>query len=157
MCDKVLINTALFDNPDFISNLANIYGNQSIIASVDYKIENDERKIFKKNGTTEIEKNFKQIIRYLEKLTVGEILFNSIDRDGTGQGLDLTITNKLGNIKRPIILSGGAGNYKHFIKILNSKKISAISTSNLLNFVGDGLKILREELIKKKIDLPSWK
>ena len=40
--------------------------------------------------------------------------------------------------------------------ILSSKKISAISTSNLLNFVGDGLKILREELIKKEIDLPVW-
>ena len=157
MCDKVLINTALFEHPLFVSNLAGIYGNQSIIASVDYRIENDERKVFKINGTTKVQKNFKQIIRYLEKLPVGEILFNSIDRDGTGQGLDLKIIDKLGNIKKPIILSGGAGNYKHFIKILNSSKISAISTSNLLNFVGDGLKNLREELINKKIDLPSWK
>ena len=80
-------------------------------------------------------------------------MFNSIDRDGTGQGLDLKIIDKLGNIKKPIILSGGAGNYKHFIKILNSSKISAISTSNLLNFVGDGLKKFKEELINKKIDL----
>ena len=60
-------------------------------------------------------------------------------------------------MNKPIIFSGGAGNYRHFIDILNSKKISAISTSNLLNFVGDGLKILREELLINKIDLPSWK
>ena len=49
-----------------------------------------------------------------------------------------------------------AGNYKHFIDILISNKVSAISTSNLLNFVGDGLKILRHQLLKNKIDLPSW-
>ena len=46
--------------------------------------------------------------------------------------------------------------YKHFIDILISNKVSAISTSNLLNFVGDGLKILRHQLQKNKIDLPSW-
>ena len=56
MCDKVLINTALFEHPLFVSNLAGIYGNQSIIASVDYRIENDERKVFKINGTTKVQK-----------------------------------------------------------------------------------------------------
>ena len=156
MCDKVLINTSLFENSKLISEIANRYGNQSIVASTDYKIEKKERVFFKKNGTKEIDMNFINVIKYIQKMPIGEFMINSIDRDGTGQGLDIEIIKYLKESNKPIIISGGAGNYKHFIKILSSKKISAISTSNLLNFVGDGLKVLREELLKKKIDLPVW-
>jgi len=156
MCDKVLINTSLFENSKLISEIANRYGNQSIVASTDYKIEKKERVFFKKNGTKKIDMNFINVIKYVQKMPIGEFMINSIDRDGTGQGLDIVIIKYLKESNKPTIISGGAGNYKHFIKILSSKKISAISTSNLLNFVGDGLKILREELIKKEIDLPVW-
>ena len=98
----------------------------------------------------------KRYLKFINNLDVGEILINSVDKDGTGQGLDVRILDKLPKLNKPIILSGGAGNYKHFIDILTSKKVSAISTSNLLNFVGNGLKNLRYELQKNKIDLPSW-
>ena len=88
-----------------------------------------------------------------EKLPVGN-LFNSIDRDGTGQGLDLKIIDKLGNIKKPIILSGVLVIISILLKFLILAKLVLFHIKPL-NFVGDGLKNLREELINKKIDLPS--
>ncbi len=156
MSDKILVNTALFENHEIISEISNRYGSQSIIAALDYKYEKSKKIILKSNASIEVNNDFKKILKFVNNLDVGEILINSIDKDGTGQGLDIKILEKLPKLNKPLILSGGAGNYKHFIDILTSEKVSAISTSNLLNFVGNGLKDLRHGLQKNKIDLPSW-
>ncbi len=156
MCDKILINTCLFENHNIINDISNKYGSQSIVVSLDYLYKKNTKIIFKNNGKIKVHRNFNNTINLINKINAGELILNSIDRDGTGQGLDNKIINSLPIINKPIILSGGAGNYRHFVDILKSKKISAILTSNLLNFVGDGLKKLRYELLKKKIELPSW-
>ena len=156
MSDKILVNTALFENHEIIGEISNRYGSQSIIAALDYKYERSKKIILKSNARIKVNNDYKKILKYVNNLDVGEILINSIDKDGTGQGLDIKILEKLPKLNKPLILSGGAGNYKHFIDILKSKKVSAISTSNLLNFVGNSLKDLRHELQKNKIDLPSW-
>ena len=156
MSDKILVNTALFENHEIISEISNRYGSQSIIAALDYKYERSKKIILKNNASIEVNNDFKKTLKFVNNLDVGEILINSIDKDGTGQGLDIKILEKLPKLNKPLILSGGAGNYKHFIDILTSEKVSAISTSNLLNFVGNGLKDLRHGLQKNKIDLPLW-
>lgn len=156
MSDKILVNTSLFENHEIINEISNRYGSQSIIAALDYKYEKNKKIILKNNAKIKVNNDFKKILKFVNNLDVGEILINSVDKDGTGQGLDIKILEQLPKLDKPLILSGGAGNYKHFIDILKSKKVSAISTSNLLNFVGNGLKNLRFELQKNKIDLPSW-
>jgi cyclase len=156
MSDKILINTSLFENHEIICEISNRYGSQSIIAALDYKYEKNKKIILKNNANIKVNSNFNKILKFVNNLDVGEILINSVDKDGTGQGLDVKLLEKLPKLNKPLILSGGAGNYKHFIDILTSKKVSAILTSNLLNFVGNGLKNLRHQLEKNKIDLPSW-
>lgn len=156
MSDKILINTSLFENHEIICEISNRYGSQSIIAALDYKYEKNKKIILKNNANIKVNSNFNKILKFVNNLDVGEILINSVDKDGTGQGLDVNLLEKLPKLNKPLILSGGAGNYKHFIDILTSNKVSAISTSNLLNFVGNGLKNLRHQLEKNKIDLPSW-
>ena len=82
---------------------------------------------------------------------------NSMDKDGTGFGYDLNILNSIPkNFNVPLILAGGAGNYKHFIPALENKKIDAVATANLFNFINDGLKIARINLLKK-FNFPNWK
>ena len=89
--------------------------------------------------------------------SAGEIVFNSIDRDGTGNGLDYEILNKIPNtFKRPIIISGGTGNYQHVLEGFKKNNFNAISTANLLNFIGDGLTKMRNKLIENKINFPLW-
>lgn len=156
MCDKILLNTTLFENGEIINEISSKYGNQSIVASIDYRYEKNKKIIFKNSAKIKVTVDFKKILKSINNLNLGEIIINSIDKDGTGQGLDIKILEDLPKLNKPLIMSGGAGNYKHFINILASNKVSAISTSNLLNFVGDGLKILRYQLLKKKIDLPLW-
>ena len=56
----------------------------------------------------------------------------------------------------PVILSGGAGNYKHFIEGLRDSRVDAVSTAHLFNFVGDGLKKSRESILLNGIDLAYW-
>ena len=90
-------------------------------------------------------------------MSFGEIYLNSIDKDGTGMGLEYDILELIPkDFEKPVILSGGCGNAKHISFGIKNYKINAVSTSNLLNFVGDGLKKCREKLMLEKIDFPKW-
>ena len=77
--------------------------------------------------------------------------------DGTGNGLDFSILEFLPKkINKSVIISGGCGNAKHIFEGINKKNIDAVSTANLLNFVGDGLKLARDEILEQKVNLPVW-
>ncbi len=155
--DKVVMNSSLVLNNALIKKIVKTYGSQSLIGSIDYKTHNSIEKIMIQNGNKEIKENLKNYINYITKIGVGEIYLNSIDRDGTGQGMDLNIINKYKKIfKIPIILAGGAGNANHFYDAITNKEINAVATANLYNFVGNGLKNARKTLINKKIALPEW-
>ena len=83
-----------------------------------------------------------------------EIYLNSIDRDGTGYGIDLNLLNRLKNLDFKLIVSGGLGNFNHFLQAFKHiSKVEAVATSNLLNFVGNSLQIVINNLLKKKISL----
>ena len=156
ICDKIVLNTGLFlKKNDFIFEISNFFGSQSIIASLDFKNIKNNKYIFIRNGLIDTKTRLEVFLKKIDKYPVGDILVRSIDRDGTGQGLDPSIANDF-ILKKPLIISGGCGNYKHFIKYLKNKNIAAISTSNLLNFIGDGLKNLRTEILNHKINLPKW-
>ena len=91
------------------------------------------------------------------ELNFGELLLHSMDKDGTGMNFDYEIMKHLPkNNKKPLIFSGGAGNYHHLKEGLAHKDIDAVSTANLLNFVGVGLiydrKILLDEARKSEED-----
>ena len=101
--------------------------------------------------------NFNKILSALKKLHIGEIIFNSIDKDGTGFGLDFDLLKKIPKkFNKPIIYSGGSGNHIHILKGFKEKNLDAIATPNLLNFVGNGLMFARNELLKEGIKLAKW-
>ena len=82
---------------------------------------------------------------------------NSINQDGTGNGYDMKLLDLIPNyIKVPIILSGGAGNFKHLQNGLLNKNINAVATANLFNFIGDGLINARKNLLLNKCNLVNW-
>ena len=156
--DKIVLNTALFDNPDLIKSLVKIYGAQSIIASVDYKIIDEKPQVFIKNGTVQIDKELTEYIKYIESLNIGEIYLNSIDKDGTGFGYDLETINTIAHtLSVPLIIAGGAGNEKHLLKGLEKDFINATATANLFNFIGNGLPNARKNILKEGLNLAQWK
>ena len=123
--DKIVLNTSIFESSSLVNSIAKKIGNQSIVASLDLKLnENKKYDIFIKNGSKKVFMNIKKIVNKISRGPFGEILINSIDRDGTGQGYDLNILKYLSsNIKTPVILSGGAGNFKHLLVGLRKKKL----------------------------------
>lgn len=155
--DKIVINSALVENPDFVKTLVRKYGSQSIVASIDYKNVNGVFEIYINDGTCKIEMSLSEYLKYLEQLEVGELYLNSIDRDGTGFGYDLeTINNFKNQISVPLIIAGGAGNENHLAEGLNIEKVSAVATANLFNFIGDGLINARKAIFAKGINIARW-
>ncbi len=155
--DKLVINTLLVEKPEVVKKLVKRYGSQSIIASIDYLDKSNEKKIFNNNGTSEIKYNLDDYISYLQKLEIGEIYFNSIEKDGTGFGYDVDYINYIKNlITMPLIIAGGAGNSSHLIEGLKIDGVNAVATANLFNFIGDALNLARIEIYKHNLNISNW-
>lgn len=155
--DKIIINSALIDNPALVKELISEYGSQSIIASVDYCHENNEIIAYKNNGVNPIDYKFEDYITYIQELGVGEVYLNSIQRDGTGQGFNVDIIEPYLNMfKIPVILAGGAGNSKHLIEAAHLTTVDAVATANLFNFIGQALPISRREMLNDGILLANF-
>lgn len=153
--DKIILNTGYYVNSDLISDISDVYGRQSIVLQLDYLIDKEgELMTFSENGT----KKERSVISILEDHPkVGEIIFHSIDQDGTARGFESKICDIIENFHYcPIVLSGGGGKSEHFEAILRLPFVDAACTANLLNFVGPGLKNLRNGLLERKIELPVW-
>ena len=88
---------------------------------------------------------------------IGELYLNSIDRNGTGQGCDLQVSDHLPkSIPIPVIIASGAGNFHHLAEGLSDKRVDTVATAQLFNFVGDGLKVARMRLHEKGFNLAWW-
>jgi len=153
--DKIIINSNLVKG-NLTKKLAYEFGRQCIVGSLDFKkIDKKKYAIFINNGKDKIKNVIDDYIQKIDPKLVGELLVNSIDKDGTGTGLDFGILKYFNKNKIPLIFQGGVGNSKHFIEGLNNKNIRAVSTANLLNFVDDGIKQARIKILQKKINIPS--
>ena len=155
--DKIVLNSALTDNPELVLELISEYGSQSIIASIDYIVEDNLVKMFKNNGTAPINFDFGEYIEYIQNLGVGEVYLNSIQQDGTGQGFNIEAIQKyLKLFKIPVIIAGGAGNFSHFVDAAKYDEIDAFATANLFNFIGNSLPNTRNEMIQRNIRLAKF-
>ncbi|MDU0356112.1 HisA/HisF-related TIM barrel protein [Paraglaciecola aquimarina] len=106
--DKVILNTPLYENPELAKEIVNRYGSQSLVASVDYRLEKDIPVIYIKDGTLAIPLGMGEYLQYLSRLGVGEIVLNSIDQDGTGFGYDLSTLQKYEkSVTVPLLIMGG--------------------------------------------------
>jgi len=155
--DKIVINTILHTDLSLVENLVSLYGSQSIVASIDYRIIDNRHRVYINNGVEELGMELESYIRYVENLNIGEIYLNSIDKDGTGFGYDFDTINQVAqDIKVPLIIAGGAGNESHLSSGLIIDNVSATATANLFNFIGDGFPSARKKIIEKNINIVSW-
>ena len=156
--DKVVINSALYENNGFVSHLASKFGQQCVVASMDIKAAPDGTyQVWSECGSQCLEGTASNWIAQVTQDAVGELYLNSIDRDGTGQGYDLRLLDLLpANMPKPVILAGGVGNSTHLAAGLADPRVDAAATAHLFNFVGDGLKQSRQTLISGGVVLPLW-
>lgn len=156
--DKIIVNTPLVKQPDLVKEIVETFGSQCVIASVDFKKNDDESiDIFIENGRKKTGKSLDETLEYIHDLNCGEIYFTSIEQDGTGYGYDLDILKYVvDNSEMPVIASGGAGKYEHFVDGIKKAGASAVSTANLFNFMANGLIEVRKTMIERKIHMAQW-
>lgn len=155
--DKIVVNTALFHNPDFVRAAVAKYGSQCVVASIDYRQTPEGFVIYTACGNEPVEGEFTDLLATVADLGVGEIYLNSMDKDGTGQGYCMDVLDQISAIEHlPVIMAGGAGNFEHLMEGLDSPNIDAAATANLFNFVGDGLPKAREKLLGHDQNLARW-
>jgi cyclase len=137
--DKVAINSAAIHNPDFVREAAQRFGSQCIVVAIDAKqVEQGDSprwEIFTHGGRKPTGIN---AIEWAEKMTAygaGEILLTSMDRDGTKNGFDLSLTSRIsGAVHVPVIASGGVGNLQHLVDGIIEGKADAVLAASIFHF-----------------------
>ena len=135
--DRISINSSAIENPTLIEEIAKIYGEQCIVVSIDYKTnKNGKNRVYSNSGTKDTGLDPLDWAKKCEALGAGEILLNSIDRDGRGTGYDIAfikiVTN---NINIPVIACGGVGNFFEFSKGILDGGASAVAAANIFHYV----------------------
>jgi imidazole glycerol-phosphate synthase subunit HisF len=148
--DKVVINTGAYLEPELITQVAQKYGSQAMVVAVDVKKESDGYAFYIHNGRKKAEKPVMDWIKEAQDRGAGEIFLNSIDRDGTANGYDLEIIQKVcDSVSIPVIACGGAGTFEDFTEVLEKTSVSAIAAGNIFNFTENAYlrakKMLREQ------------
>ena len=132
--DKISVNTYLYENIKFISRVAEEYGSQSLVASVDVKKINNQWICFSNNGKNKTAYEVFDWCKKLESNGVGEIMLCSIDNDGMMKGYDQDLISYISKkISLPLIVSGGAGSYGDF-KIAIQNGASAVAAASMFHF-----------------------
>ena len=115
--DKVSINTAAVEDPSLVEKAADAFGSQCVVVSIDYRNRGDRCTVWTHGGTVDTGRDPVAYARQVQALGAGEILLTCIDRDGSGQGLDVALTAQVTSaVTIPVISSGGCGLASHFIE-----------------------------------------
>jgi cyclase len=151
--DKVSINSSAVRNPRLINDLANKFGSQCIVLAVDAKLIDGEWKVFLVGGRIETERNLFEWIKEAVDRGVGEILFTSMDHDGTKNGFANHALRRISEIVNvPVIASGGAGTIQHFTDTFIHGKADAALAASVFHYkeieIMDLKKALEEQGIK---------
>ena len=155
--DKVVLNSALTEDPELVGAIASEFGQQCVVGAVDVKRAAGVYGVHIRNGSQLLEIPAREALTWTLSGQVGEVYLNCIDRDGTGQGYDFDTLDLLSpECNIPVILAGGVGNAKHFVEGLEDPRVDAVATAHLFNFVGDGLKKARHMLLDGGAELASW-
>lgn len=133
--DKIIINTAAFSRPEFITEIANKYGSQCVIISIDYKIIENEPIVFVDGGQKNTGLTVYEWVKKCENCYAGEFFLNSIQRDGAANGYDIeTISRVCDLTSLPVIACGGAGDFYDFVSLAKAAPVSGIAAGNIFHF-----------------------
>ena len=144
--DKIVLNTALFSDLGLLQEISYKYGAQAVVASIDVVREQSGYQILSSGGTKPEKTVLTEFLPLLERNGCGEVLINSIDLDGTMEGMDyelITLVSQSCSI--PIVAAGGAGDKHHFVLAVESGA-SAVAAGSIFHWVGESLYTIRQHL-----------
>ena len=133
--DKVAVNSAAVARPELVAEIADRFGSQCVVASVDARATGSGWEVFTHGGrrATGIDA-VAHAIRLVE-LGAGEVLVTSMDRDGTRDGYDLDLTRTIADgVSVPVIASGGVGGLQHLVDGVTLGHASAVLAASIFHF-----------------------
>ncbi|MCG1036776.1 imidazole glycerol phosphate synthase subunit HisF [Polaribacter sargassicola] len=150
--DKVSINSSAVKRPDLVNELAEKFGSQCVVVAIDAKQIEGEWFVHLAGGTIPTEIKLFDWAKEVEERGAGEILFTSMNHDGTKGGFANEALAHLSEILNiPIIASGGAGTIQHFADTFTKGKSDAALAASVFHFGEIPIKELKEELKKQNI------
>ncbi|WP_105386267.1 imidazole glycerol phosphate synthase subunit HisF [Neorhizobium alkalisoli] len=160
--DKVSINSAAVNNPDFVAEAADKFGNQCIVVSIDAKKvsgagETDRWEIFTHGGRNPTGIDAVEFAIKMVERGAGELLVTSMDRDGTKSGYDLRLTRTIADsVRAPVVASGGVGNLDDMVAGIKEGHATAVLAASIFHFgtytVGQAKHYMAEHGVAMRLD-----
>ncbi len=167
--DKVSVNTSAVENPELITKLSDIFGQQCVVVAIDakrnYTVQEDKTIIQTTDGPVWFEvytyggrkPTGIDAIAWAKKtmiLGAGEFLLTSMDRDGTKDGYDLELTRAISeNVSVPVIASGGAGKPEHFLDAFTKGKADAALAASVFHYKSYPIPVVKDYLRKMGVTI----
>ena len=150
--DKVAINSAAIRRPELINELAAKFGRQCVVLAVDARWENGQKRVYVSGGRKATDRFLLPWIKEAIDRGAGEILYTSMDHDGTKAGYDNeTLAEISETVDVPVIASGGAGNRQHFADTFTKGKADAALAASVFHFGEIAISDLKRFLKKQNI------
>lgn len=155
--DKVAINTAAVQNPRLIEDLAQRFGSQAVVLSIEANKNGVNYEAYTDNGRNHTGLNVFDWVVEGEKLGAGEILLTAVDQEGTGKGFDVElITQVTKRVNIPVIASGGMGNLKHFSEAIFNGGADAVAMANVLHYNRLPIEQIRTYALENNINVRKY-
>lgn len=152
--DKISVNTSAVKNPQLIKELANQFGSQCVVLTIDTKFENNYWYVYLNGGRVKTDLKTIDWAKQAVELGAGEILLTSMNNDGTKDGFAIDITKQISEaVNVPVIASGGAGNMKHFKDIFENGKADAALAASVFHYKEIAIPQLKTYLKENKIEI----
>lgn len=153
--DKVAINYKAATEPEFITEAAKLFGTQCVVVSIDAKLRNNkEYEVYTHFGNSPLGTSPDQLAKKASKYGAGEILIQSIDKDGTLEGYDNHLNKLISNtVDIPVLVCSGAGSWKDFVDGFKHGGASAVCTTNIYHFTENSIRSAKQFLQKADIDV----
>lgn len=152
--DKIAVNSAAVKRPELISEIASTLGNQCVVVAVDAKFNGNFWEVYISGGRKPMAINLMDWVQEAQDLGAGEILFTSMDHDGTKKGFALDALKEIGEkLRIPVIASGGAGKAEHFLDVFEKANIDAALAASIFHFGEVKISELKSLLTEKNIPI----
>jgi len=156
--DRIMFSNSIWAQPELIRATSEKYGAQATVGVINFMSDESGRSAVRRvrDGTVEMGDIANAVIR-VQNLGLGEVVLQSVDKDGTGQGFPLPKIHKVWSTPNiPVIAAGGFGSTTHIAECLANEHVEAVLTSNLLAFLGDGLARARAQAVGTGTDMARW-
>jgi len=133
--DKVSVNSSAVRNPDLINQIAGGFGNQFVVVAIDALLKNGDWTVYVNGGRIPTDKELYSWAHEAQERGAGEILFTSMNHDGTKNGYACDALKQLsGNLSIPVIASGGAGEKEHFVDVFEKGNADAALAASIFHY-----------------------